>query len=110
MPLNLPEMVGEWEIIPRQIDLVMAGNRQCADANPKRLALGFSHFGSLSAWVFPLTSVRVEWRIPFIGTHIEWLYWQMHGPIVALPWIFSTPTPAGDSITVLEVYQAGSKK
>lgn len=110
MPLNLPDMAAQWEIIPSKASLVGPGLKRAAEQNAKRLAIGFSHAGGLTAAVFPLITNANQFRFFLVGNSTVWLYWQKHGPIVGMPWIFSTTNLAGDEIEVVEIFQAGSKK
>lgn len=88
----------------------MPGLKRAAEQNAKRLAIGFSHSGGLTAAVFPLINNANQFRFFLIGNSTQWLYWQKHGPIVGMPWVFETANLAGDEIEVVEIFQAGSRK
>jgi hypothetical protein len=100
---ELTRLVAKWT---QQIDSVLipvSGNTVIADPNAERLAIGFSYGIAKTIRVFPIVPNGIAFSFWINGPAEKWIWWQRHGPIVALQWGFDNLGGGLDAIVVCQI-------
>src|SRR6516164_1385310 len=110
MALNLPLLTSQFQVITREHAVVMPGTTKVLDANPERIAVGFSHAGSATnVAIFPFMDPAIRVRFFLLGDSSQWFYWYKHAAMVPMQWMMEVISLAGDTITSIEIWQAEPK-
>src|SRR6266566_714881 len=101
--VDLATLVGDWQIKTSTFILPAIGVSQCAEANPRRWGIGFSHFKNSDVAVSPLVPGQGDLNVNLGPFSFVWFEWPKHNVLVTMPWLFHNYVGGAESLVVCEI-------